>query len=93
MNHTVYTLIHHAESGANWVIDQYTSEGAAEAAAEDLGIQDYEIAQMPVPLPEILVVVERGLVSSVTTVDGLELDAVVRDYSPDGDGEFDEYTV
>lgn len=92
MNYTVYTVHTGDDQGNEWQVAMYTDESAATQAADDMG-GSARITEMLVPLPEVVVVVERGLVSSVTTVDGLELDAVVRDYSPDGDGEFDEYTV
>lgn len=92
MDYSIYTVYTGDDQGNEWQVGMYTDLHAATDTANGLG-GNVRITEMLVPLPEIVVVVERGLVSSVTTVDGLELDAVVRDYSPDGDGEFDEYTV
>lgn len=81
-------------------------EGYIERYAEDLDIAvpEYEVHEIAVPLPEVVVRIENGFVSSVTTVDGLELEATVRDYdTAEGDnlggggtdvfGYYEEYTV
>lgn len=94
---TVYTVT--ASNGSDtWIVGHTTTEAAAEALASD--IPDSTITAASVPLPDLVIDIQDGYVTRVTTTDGIEVTEVtVHDYDTEGlDGEDDngtyaEYTL
>lgn len=70
------------EVRAGYLSEFFTSESAAEVAAEQY--RDAQVLVSTVPLPDIRIAVRGGMVQAVTTTDGISVPALVNDYDIDG---------